>query len=335
MVIVGSGPAGLSAAVYGASEGLNILVVDEGGIGGQARSSSLIRNYLGFPMGVSGSRLAEQAYEQAVAFGASFLFMHRVTALARSGDGLTLSLEDGRRIRARAVILATGATYRRLDVPSLEPLRGAGVFYGGPVSEAPALKGKDAYIAGGGNSAGQAALHLARYARRVTLVVRAPSLRAGMSHYLVRAVEATPNVEVRAGTTVVGGGGDGRLQQLVLRDSSGEEDTVAADALFVLIGARPQIDWLPREIARDAHGFLLTGADLDGHDWPLERRPLPLETSMPGVLAAGDVRHASVKRVASAVGAGAIAVQTVHSIFTDEEPHLGTRPERVSAAGTG
>jgi thioredoxin reductase (NADPH) len=320
VVIVGSGPAGLSAAVYGASEGLRILVVDEGGIGGQARSSSLIRNYLGFPMGVSGSRLAEHAYEQAVVFGASFLLMHRVSTLMPSENGFTMSLEDGRRIRARAVILATGATYRRLDVPPLETLRGAGVFYGGPVSEAPALKGKDAYIAGGGNSAGQAALHLARYARQVTLVVRAPSLGVGMSHYLVRAVEATPNVAVRVGTTVVGGGGDGHLQQLVLRNGSGEEDTVAADALFVLIGARPQIDWLPRQIARDAHGFLLTGADLDGHDWPLERRPLPLETSMPGVLAAGDVRHASVKRVASAVGAGAIAVQSVHSLFADERP---------------
>ena len=262
VVIVGSGPAGLSAAVYGASEGLRILVVDEGGIGGQARSSSLIRNYLGFPMGVSGSRLAEQAYEQAVVFGASFVLMHRVTALARSGDGLTVSLEDGRRISARAVILATGATYRRLDVPSLETLRGAGVFYGGPVSEAPALKGKDAYIAGGGNAAGQAALHLARYARRVTLVVRAPSLEAGMSHYLVRAIEATPNVR---GTCGHHRGRRGRRRPLSSNWScataSGEEDTVAADALFVLIGARPQIDWLPAEIARDAHGFLLTGAD--------------------------------------------------------------------------
>ena len=334
VVIVGAGPAGLSAAVYGASEGLRILVVDEGGIGGQARSSSLIRNYLGFPMGVSGSRLAEQAYEQAVVFGASFLFMHRVTALARSGDRLTLSIEDGRRVSARAVILATGATYRRLDVPSLEALHGAGVFYGGPVSEAPALRGKDAFIAGGGNSAGQAALHLARYARRVTLVVRASSLGAGMSHYLVQAIEATPNVEVRTGTTVVGGGGDGRLQQLVLRDGSGEEETVAADALFVLIGARPHVDWLPPEIARDAHGFLLTGADLDGRDWPLERPPLSLETSMPGVLAAGDVRHGSVKRVASAVGAGAIAVQLVHSLFADERPHLRTPTETTASAAS-
>ena len=245
VVIVGSGPGGLSAAVYAASEGLRVLVLDERGIGGQARSSSLIRNYLGFAMGISGSRLAMQAYQQASVFGASFLFMHRVTALTRSEDRFSLSLEDGRHVSARVVVLATGATYRRLDVPPLESLRGAGVFYGGPVSEAPALKGKDAFIAGGGNSAGQAALHLARYARRVTLVVRGSSLGAGMSHYLVQAIEATPNVEVRTGTAVVGGGGDGRLQQLVLRDSAGEDETVAADALFVLIGARPHIDWLP------------------------------------------------------------------------------------------
>jgi thioredoxin reductase (NADPH) len=332
VVIVGSGPAGLSAAVYGASEGLRILVVDELGIGGQARSSSLIRNYLGFAMGVSGSRLAEQAYQQAAVFGASFLFMHRVTALARSGHRIGVSIEDGRRVSARAVILATGATYRRLDVPSLETLRGAGVFYGGPASEAPALKGKDAFIAGGGNSAGQAALHLARYARHVTVVVRGSSLGEGMSHYLVQAVEATPNVEVRTGTTVIGGGGDGRLQQLVLRDSTNSDATVAADALFVLIGARPRIDWLPSEIARDAHGFLLTGAELDSQDWPLKRRRLSLETSMPGVLAAGDVRHGSVKRVASAVGEGAIAVQLVHSLFADEQPHLGAPPETTASA---
>jgi thioredoxin reductase (NADPH) len=317
LAIVGAGPAGLSAAVYGASEGLRVLVIDEGGIGGQARSSSLIRNYLGFAMGVSGSRLAEQAHEQAVVFGARFLFMHRVGGLARSGPRLTLSLEDGRLVSARAVVLATGATYRRLDVPSLEALRGSGVYYGGPVSEAPALKGRDAYVAGGGNSAGQAALHLARYARRVTLVVRASALGDGMSHYLVQAVRAAPNVDVRTDTAVVGGGGDGRLQQLVLRDGGGREERVSADALFVLIGARPHVEWLPREIARDSHGFLLTGVDVDGPDWPLERRPLPLETSMPGVLAAGDVRHASVKRVASAVGEGGTAVQLVHTLLAD------------------
>ena len=207
VVILGAGPAGLSAAVYSASEGLRTLVVDEGGIGGQIRSSSLIRNYLGFPRGVSGSRLAERALEQASVFGATFLFLHRVTALARSGEGFEVSLADGRRISAGTVILATGASYRRLGVPSLEALTGAGVFYGGPASEAHALIGKDVYIAGGANSAGQAALHLARYARRVTLLVRAKSLTAGMSHYLVREIEATPNVEVRTRTVVAGGGG--------------------------------------------------------------------------------------------------------------------------------
>ena len=332
VVIVGSGPAGLSAAVYGASEGLNVVVVDEGGIGGQARSSSLIRNYLGFAEGVSGSRLAEQAYEQASIFGASFVLMHRVTALTRSADRLRVALADGPSASGRAVILATGASYRRLDVPSLEALHGAGVFYGGPVSEAPGLSGKDVYVTGGGNSAGQAALHLARYARRVTLLVRAQSLRAGMSDYLVRGIEATSNVEVRTGTIVVGGGGDGHLEQLVLRDgASGEDATVGADALFVMIGARPHSEWLPTDIARDAHGFLLTGADLPADvQWPRERRPLSLETSMPGVLAAGDVRHGSVKRVASAVGEGAIAVQLVHGLFADERLH--PRPATEAAA---
>jgi thioredoxin reductase (NADPH) len=241
-----------------------------------------------------------------------------------------VSLEDGRHVSARAVSLATGATYRRWDVPALEAFHGAGVFFGGPASEAPGLTGKDVYIAGGGNSAGQAALHLARYARRVTLVVRARSLGAGMSHYLVRAITATPNVQVRTDTTVVGGGGDGGLEHLVLRvGATGEAETLPADALFVLIGARPHTDWLPADIARDAHGFLLTGAELlDGDHWPLERPPLQFETSMPGVLAAGDVRHASVKRVASAVGAGAIAAQLVHSLVADERPHLPLHTER-------
>ena len=338
VVIVGAGPAGLCAGVYGASEGLRTLVVDEGGIGGQATSSALIRNYLGFPKGVSGSRLAEQAYEQAWVFGASFVFMHRATALGRAADGLQVTLSEDRRVSARAVILATGASYRRLGVPALEALNGAGVFYGGPASEGHALSGKEACIVGGGNSAGQAALYLARYARRVTLVVRAQSLGAGMSHYLVRELEATPTVEVRTGTAVVGGGGDGRLQQLVLRESAtGDERTVAADALFVLIGARPHTDWLPREIATDRRGFLLTGEELaDNRGWPLERRPFSHETSMAGVLAAGDVRHASVQRVASAVGEGSIAIQIVHELFAYERLHPG-RPtaEAAPAASVG
>ena len=325
VVIVGAGPTGLSAAVYGASEGLRTLVVDEGGIGGQARSSALIRNYLGFPKGVSGSWLAEQAYEQASVFGASFMFMHRATALRRVGDRLEIALSDDRRVSARVLILATGATYRLLGIPSLEALNGAGVFYGGPAAEAHALTGGDVYIVGGGNSAGQAALHLARFARRTTLVVRAQSLDTAMSHYLVREVEVTPNIEVRTETEVVGGGGEGRLQQLVLgRSRTGEEETVAADALFVLIGARPHTDWLPEEITRDRRGFLLTGEELsDGDDWPLERRPYSLETGMPAVLAAGDVRHASVKRVASAVGEGSIAIQLVYNLFADERVYAG------------
>ena len=337
VVILGAGPAGLSAAVYSASEGLRTIVIDEEGIGGQARSSSLIRNYLGFPHGLSGARLAEQALEQASVFGATFLFMHRATALARSDEGLEISLADGRRVSAGTLILATGASYRRLGVPSLEALTGAGVYYGGPVSEAHATVGKEVYIAGGANSAGQAALHLARYARRVTLLVRAPSLSAGMSNYLVREIDATPNVAVRTRTVVVGGGGEGRLRELVLREegSTGEEATVAADALFVLIGARPRTDWLPGEIARDQDGFLLTGEDVAaGSRWPLERRPLALETSFPGVLAAGDVRHGSVKRVASAVGEGSVAAQLVYGLRADQRPtgrvaaHAAIDPDR-------
>ena len=325
VVIVGAGPAGLSAAVYGASEGLSVLVVDEGGIGGQATSSSLIRNYLGFPRGISGRRLAQQAYDQAWVFGANFTFMHGVTDLSRVRDRLRVTLSGGRRVSARAVILAVGAAYRRLGVPALESLNGAGVFYGGPAAEAPAMAGKDAYIVGGANSVGQAALHLADYARQVTLVVRAQSLDAGMSHYLMHELEGTPNVEVRVGTEVVGGGGDGRLQYLELRtDATGESETVAADGLFVLIGARPRTDWLPEGIARDGQGFLLTGADIpDDHRWPLERRPSLLETSMPGVFASGDVRHGSVKRVASAVGEGSIAIQLVHSLFALDQLEAG------------
>jgi thioredoxin reductase (NADPH) len=318
LLIVGAGPAGLSAAVYGASEGLTVVVADAAGIGGQARSSSLIRNYLGFARGVSGSRLAEQAYDQAAALGANFVFMHRATSLARSDDGFMLKLEDGRTVHGRVVILATGASYRRLAIPELDGLIGAGVFYGGPVSEAPTVAGKEVFVVGGGNSAGQAALHLARYARHVTILIRSASLAAGMSHYLVRAVGATPNVTVRAATEVAGGGGGAHLERLVLRDrQTGEEETVPADALFVLIGARPLTEWLPPDVARDRTGFLLTGADVAG-GWPLERPPFPMETSIPRVFAAGDVRHGSVKRVAAAVGEGATAVQTVHRVLAED-----------------
>ena len=320
-----------------------MLVVDAGGIGGQARSSSLIRNYLGFAKGVSGSRLAEQAYEQASTFGASFLFMHRATALECADGQLALSLEDGRTIRADAAILATGASCRRLGIPELETLIGAGVFYGGPASEAAALTGAEVYVVGGGNSAGQAALHLARYARQVTLVVRRRSLGATMSDYLVRAIEDVPNLTVRFGAVVTGGSGDGHLEQVLVRDkASGEETWERADALFALIGADPLTDWLPPTLARDPAGFLLTGDDLDGA-WPLERRPFALETSMPSVLAAGDVRHGSVKRVAAAVGEGASAVQLVHRLLEerveeadgpDEEPPASESDVRLPVQTT-
>jgi thioredoxin reductase (NADPH) len=294
-------------------------VIDEGGLGGQATSSPLIRNYLGFPRGISGRRLAQQAYEQAWVFGAKFAFMQRVTDLRRDGNRLSLALSDGNTVRAAAVLLAVGASYRRLGVPALEALNGAGVFYGGPASEAPGMVGQDVYVLGGANSAGQAALHLARYARRVTVVIRAQSLGDGMSHYLVRQLEATPNVQVRLATEVVDGGGDSRLEHLVLRATSeGTEETVEAGGLFVMIGARPHTEWLPSEVARDDQGFLLTGTDLGDSSWPLERSPLLLETSMPGVFAAGDVRHGSVKRVASAVGEGSVAIQLLHQLFERE-----------------
>ena len=317
VVIVGAGPAGLSAAVYGASEGLNTLVIDNGGIGGQATSSSLIRNYLGFPRGVSGRALAESAYEQAWIFGARFAFMHDAISLRRDRETLHVGLSNGSEVEARAVVLATGATYRRLEVPEIEELTGAGIFYGGPTLEAPAAAGGEAYVVGGANSAGQAALHLGEYARRVTLVVRADSLEAGMSHYLVRQVERAANIEIRIGTEVVGAGGEGRLERLFLRDrADGLTEEVAADALFLMIGARPNTDWLPGQIAKGEDGFIRTGADVEADGvWPLGRQPLALETSMPGVFAAGDVRNGSVSRVASAVGEGSIAIRLVHDLL--------------------
>jgi thioredoxin reductase (NADPH) len=305
--------------VYGASEGFNTLVVDEGGIGGQATSSSLIRNYLGFPRGVSGGRLSEQAYEQAWVLGANFALMQSAIGLDRADGRVRVTLSDHGPVTAQAIVLATGASYRRLGVPSLEQLNGAGVFYGGPASEAAGLKGLEVYVVGGANSAGQAALHLARYARRVTLVVRAQSLAAGMSHYLARQIDSTANVEVRLGSEVVGGGGDGWLDHLVVRTEGGDEQVVEAQGLFLMIGARPRTDWLPPEITRDSRGFVLTGSDLaDDCGWPLERSPFLLETSMPGVFAAGDVRHGAVKRVASAVGEGSIAIQQVHQFVAAE-----------------
>jgi thioredoxin reductase (NADPH) len=327
LIIVGAGPAGLSAAVYGASEGLRTLVVDEGGIGGQATTSSLIRNYLGFPRGIGGRRLAQRAYEQAWLFGASFALMQRVSDLRSEPDGLSVAVSDFGRVRAPAVVLATGARYRRLGVPTLEALNGAGVYYGGSTAEGPALAGRDVYVVGGANSSGQAALHLARFARQVTVVIRRESLALSMSHYLVQQIEATPNIAVRARTEVVGGGGIGWLDHLVLRDhTTGCDETVPAAGLAIMIGADPGTDWLPDELCRDEAGFVLTGADIGPNPgWPHERSPFLLETSMPGVFAVGDVRHGAGRRVAASVGEGAVAVQLLHR-------YLAERPSRPVAS---
>ena len=320
VVVVGAGPAGLSAAVYAASEGLGTLVVDRESIGGQASSSSLIRNYLGFPLGVSGADLCNRALDQAWSFGAETSVLREVTGLRVDSDQLKLGLADGAEVTARAVVLATGATYQRLGVPRLEVLVGAGVFYGGGITEAPTMTGEHVFVVGAGNSAGQAAVHLARYARHVTMIVRGAGLAASMSDYLVKTIEATPNIDVRLRTTVVDGDGVGRLRGLVLHeDVTGRVETVTAAALFVLVGATPHTDWLPKGIDRDDKGFILTGQDLPSSrpgQRVRRRTPLPLETSVPGVFAAGDVRHGSVKRVASAVGEGSASIRSVHNYLS-------------------
>ncbi len=317
LLVVGAGPSGLAAAVYASSEGLRTLVVERESLGGQAGSSSLIRNYLGFSRGVTGADLAQRGYQQAWVFGTHFLFMREVEELSTDAAGFTARIGDVGEVTARAVILATGVSYRRLGVPDLEALAGAGVYYGANVSEAQGLAGLHAVVVGGGNSAGQAVLHLARYCEQVTLVVRSEDLGAGMSSYLVEAIEAAGNVTVRLHAEVVGGGGDGRLDRVVLRDrASGEEQTVRADGLFVMIGAVPRTDWLPDVVGRDRFGFVLAGNDaVRQGGWPLERAPYPYESTVPGIFAVGDVRCGSVKRVASAVGEGSVVVSQVHELF--------------------
>jgi thioredoxin reductase (NADPH) len=312
LVIVGAGPAGLAAAVYASSEGLNALVVERESLGGQAGSSSLIRNYLGFSRGVSGSDLAQRAYQQAWVFGTSFLLMKEVVELRPGEPRHTLRISDGSEVETTAVVIATGVSYRRLGVPELQGLEGAGVFYGASGAEAKALGGRQAYVVGGGNSSAQAALHLARYAERVGLVVRGTSLAEHMSAYLQEEIAAAENVEVLLETEVVGGGGDARLETLTLREGAGgRTSTVPADALFVMIGARPATDWLPPEIERDERGYLLTGHDLARTTGAGKAVPLG-ETSLRNVFAVGDVRYGSVKRVAGAVGDGSIVIQQVH-----------------------
>jgi thioredoxin reductase (NADPH) len=318
VVVVGAGPAGLSAAVYAASEGLATLVVEREALGGQAGTSSLVRNYLGFPTGISGGDLAARAYRQAWTFGADFVIGREVTALERGDACLSLTLSDGRRVDSRTVVLAVGINYRRLPVPELARFNGAGVFYGAAVSEARAIAGQQVYVVGGGNSAGQAAMHLAKHAGHVTMVVRSASLARSMSDYLIKQIGADETIDVRLNTEVVGGGGDYRLRWLELAQrGAGERERVDAGGLFVLIDGTPHTAWLPPGIVCDRRGYVVTGQDLlEGEAgraaWPLARQPFPVETSMPGVFAIGDVRHGTVRRVASAVGEGSIAISYLY-----------------------
>jgi thioredoxin reductase (NADPH) len=314
LVVVGSGPAGLAAAVYGASEGLDTVVVEEDAVGGQAGTSSMIRNYLGFPRGISGMRLAQRARFQATRFGARIytgLAARSITPGAAPGDPHVLHTEGGP-LRARAVLVATGVQYRRLGVESLEELVGLGVYYGAATSAAREMEGRDAYVVGGGNSAGQAAVHLARYAASVTLLVRRPDLASTMSDYLVREIASTPRITVRTSTQVTAGGGDGRLEWL---EVTGPDGVARGEAggLFLLLGADPCAGWLPDAVLRDERGFVYTGREVPMEHWVAGRPPAALETTVPGIFAAGDVRAGSMKRVASASGEGAATVALVHA----------------------
>jgi thioredoxin reductase (NADPH) len=318
LVVVGGGPAGLGAAVYGASEGLRTVLVEQQATGGQAGQSSRIENYLGFPDGVSGSQLTERARRQSLKFGAEILSAREVVGLEAAGSGRVLRLGAGSVITAHTVVLATGVSYRQLTAPGLEQFTGAGVFYGAAVSEALSCADQEIYIAGGANSAGQAAVNLSRYARRVHMLIRGGDLTRSMSTYLIDQINSIDTIDVHPWTEVAGGGGSDHLEELTLLDTrSGTTETVAATWLFVFIGAEPHTAWLDGVVVRDARGFVLTGPDLLAGGqrptgWPLPRDPYHLESSVPGVFAAGDVRAASVKRVASAVGEGAMAVSLAH-----------------------
>ena len=315
VVIVGAGPAGLAAAVYAGSEGLRALVVEHDAVGGQAGTSSKIRNYLGFPWGINGGELAERASRQAGQLGTEYLVARSATGLRAAGTDRIVTLSSGDEVTATAVVIAGGVTYRRLGVAAVDALIGAGVFYGAAVSEAQSMGGLNVFVLGGGNSAGQAAAHLANGGANVTVLVRGASLAPSMSDYLVREINASPNITVRFTTEIVDAGTAGRLDHLVLRDrADNTTTTIPADALFIFIGARPHTNWLDGVLALDDNGYLLTGPDLqmtDPASWPLTRAPAWLETSVPDVFAAGDIRHGSIKRVAAAVGEGSTAAMLV------------------------
>ena len=316
LVIVGGGPAGLAAAVYGASEGLRTVMVERETPGGQAGQSTRIENYLGFPAGVSGSDLARRATSQARRLGAELLSVQDVVALRPEGVGRFVELSGGNTLSSHCVLVASGVSYRKLDVPGFEALTGAGVSYGAAPADARSCSNQRVVVIGGANSAGQAALYLSTHADRVTMLVRGPGLQASMSHYLVERLETSENVDVRTQTQALAAEGDGHLEALRVRGPDGEE-TLQADACFVFIGASPRTEWLSGVVARDERGFILAGPDVPENGWPLGRDPYVLETSVPGVFVAGDVRARSVKRVASAVGEGSMAVSLIHQYLAD------------------
>ena len=318
LVVIGGGPAGLGAAVYGASEGLRTVLVERMATGGQAGQSSRIENYLGFPDGVSGAQLTDRARRQAAKFGAEVLTTRDVTGLETKGSARAVNFADGTSIDAHTVILATGVAYRQLDAPGLSDFTGRGVYYGSALTEAAACAGQDVYIVGGANSAGQAAVYLSRHAKSVTLLVRGASLERSMSYYLIKQIENIPTISVRTCTQVIGAEGSDHLESLTLRNTAnGATEIVSTQLVFLFIGAAPGTEWLDGVVRLDDRGFVLSGPDLsaDGErpaGWELDRLPYHLETSIPGVFAAGDVRSESAKRVASAVGEGAMAVMLVH-----------------------
>ncbi|WP_028650510.1 FAD-dependent oxidoreductase [Nocardioides halotolerans] len=327
LAVVGAGPAGLAAAVYAASEGLSVRVLEAEAVGGQAGTSSMIRNYLGFPRGISGMRLALRARNQAIRFGTRFLTGWEVTGLAPGGDGDPHVLHcDDDRVRARAVLISSGVAYRKLGVPALEELVGNGVNYGAAMTAGREMEGYDVVVVGGGNSAGQAALHLCRFARSVTIVVRRPGLEETMSDYLIQEIGYQERIEVLPCTRVVDGGGEGALEWLTLEDlNTGERTRKIARGLFLLLGAEPRCDWLPPELARDKHSFILTGRDVPREQWVDGLPPANLATTVPGIFAAGDIRAGSMKRVAAASGEGASVVPLVHA-------YLAPAPEESVAA---
>ncbi|HAJ63250.1 MAG TPA: fused response regulator/thioredoxin-disulfide reductase [Cyanobacteria bacterium UBA8543] len=322
LVIVGGGPAGLAAAVYGASEGLSTVMIEREAPGGQAGSSSRIENYLGFPVGLSGADLARRGVTQARRFGVEILSPQIVTGVRTEDSYRIVKLGDGTEVSCHALLIATGVSYRKLDVPGMDRLAGAGVYYGAAMTEAIACQGEEIYIVGGANSAGQAAMHFSKYAAGVTMLVRADSLTKSMSQYLIDQIEATENITVKTRSSVVEVKGENHLDTIVIANAdTGEKKTIAASSLFIFIGASPQTDWLDGVVERDQQGFIPTGPNLirdkrPPKGWTLERDPFLLEASVPGIFVAGDVRQGSVKRVASGVGEGAIAVQFIHQYLS-------------------